>query len=568
MDFVRFLIALLVATVIVGMALFLTTQTALDWVIPTRLMLTETFRTQWSVVLDWPDFLQTMAWYAFLLTEVWFLWLFIPLWLLLFLYIRTLLRRGYYENLKEQVYVQEHNLQTVTQRDIDQREQLATLHDSLMQAWETYDTGLLLLAADNIILDANNAAKDLLTRLQMAPGLILRRRIQDMLPDWEPSGLAAEVTQVRHGEAQATDTFQLGESRVQARIFKGAQGMYIWLRDISHHQHRENEQEQAMAQLNMLVANLPDPTLLVAADGQPRGASQAWQQQYASTDPTPNLWPAPPAAWPEWLQAALSGQSTAEQRTEEAAAGDQHTLWQVSPWRDAYNKIIGAVVVARDVTARVRAESRLAQHESEESHLAYHDSLTDLPNRQLFNDRLGMALATAYRNMQQVAVFFLDLDGFKPINDQLGHDVGDMLLQSVAQRLTTNLRRADTVARLGGDEFTIIAFVKSEADCVTIAQKVIDVINAPHELAGHQDIRVSTSIGISIYPTHGANPADLLRKADEAMYIAKNSGKNQYIFFEDKQPDTPQAQAKDIAKENPQDMAKPPAENNAGDAPA
>lgn len=536
MALVRFLIAFILATVLVGIVAYVVTETMLDWPVPDMLTLQENFTTNWALILNWPEPVQVAAWYIFIFTQVWYLWLFGPLWLLLFLYIRTLLRRGYYENLKEQVYAQEHNLETVTQREIDQREKLATIHDSLMQTWDDADTGLILLSEENLILDASTSGEKLLNQLQTAPGLIQRRRIQDVLPAWQESGLASALNDARRSEQPPTNEFEMSDMRLQVRFFGAGKGMYMWLRNISHHQHRADEQEQAMAQINMLVDALPEPTLLVDRDGSPRAASQSWQNIFV-TDAEAGLWPAPPEEWERWLQAALEGQTITEQLTTEAATGDQYTLWQISPWRDAYNKTIGAVFVAEDVTERVRAENKLAQHESEESHLAYHDSLTDLPNRQLFNDRLGMALATAYRNMQQVAILFLDLDGFKAVNDQLGHDVGDMLLQAVAQRLTTNLRRADTVARLGGDEFTIIAFIKSEADCVTIAQKVTEVINEPYELAGHQDVRVSTSIGISIYPTHGANPADLLRKADEAMYIAKKSGKNQYRFFEDKDVD-------------------------------
>ncbi len=174
-------------------------------------------------------------------------------------------------------------------------------------------------------------------------------------------------------------------------------------------------------------------------------------------------------------------------------------------------------------------------------HMAHYDALTGLPNRSLCNDRLSAALARAQISTQMVAVLYLDLDRFKLINDTLGHDMGDRLLDAVAQRLTTCLRTSDTVgritegddtlARLGGDEFIIILeHITRAQDVSTVADKIIAALTDPFTLFGH-DYYTSASIGIALYPLDGMTGDDLLRHADIAMYKAKESGRNSYSFY-------------------------------------
>jgi diguanylate cyclase (GGDEF)-like protein len=167
------------------------------------------------------------------------------------------------------------------------------------------------------------------------------------------------------------------------------------------------------------------------------------------------------------------------------------------------------------------------------AHQAEHDALTNLPNRLLFQDRLQQAITSAQRRGEQVAVLFLDLDGFKHVNDTLGHAGGDILLQQVARRLEKSMRRSDTVARVGGDEFTVmLPDVKHPDDTVIIAQKIIDAIKEPFDILAHE-IYVTTSVGIAVYPQDSNDTNELQRQADAAMYKAKNCGKNCYAFFEE-----------------------------------
>lgn len=160
-------------------------------------------------------------------------------------------------------------------------------------------------------------------------------------------------------------------------------------------------------------------------------------------------------------------------------------------------------------------------------HLAQHDPLTDLPNRALFSDRLALALSSAKRDGQHLAVMFMDLDDFKPVNDNYGHEIGDRLLKQVAERLRDCLRESDTVARIGGDEFIVLLRnVTDSPDALAVAEKLAAALASPFDL-GANAIKVSASIGIALYPDHGVSDIDLLKRADEAMYEAKRNGRNQ-----------------------------------------
>jgi two-component system CheB/CheR fusion protein len=166
-------------------------------------------------------------------------------------------------------------------------------------------------------------------------------------------------------------------------------------------------------------------------------------------------------------------------------------------------------------------------------HLAHHDALTDLPNRLLFHDRLKMAIRRADRTERGVALLFIDLDGFKQINDECGHAIGDAILIEVAKRLKEAVRDEDTVARFGGDEFTILVTGASQqSDASGIAVKIMDSISQPIEVQG-REFSLTVSIGIGIYPDDASTPDELIMKADTAMYDIKYSGCNDFLFFDE-----------------------------------
>ncbi len=189
----------------------------------------------------------------------------------------------------------------------------------------------------------------------------------------------------------------------------------------------------------------------------------------------------------------------------------------------------GFVTTYLDVTEQRRAQALVA-------HMAHHDPLTNLPNRLLFRDRLQQAVARAMRG-EAMALLCLDLDRFKPINDNHGHAAGDALLVAVADRLRATARATDTVARLGGDEFVVIQVgINAKAEAVALARRIVKAVRAPYDIGG-VTIDIGTSIGIAVAPSDGEDPDELLRKADHALYRCKAEGRGSFAFFELDQED-------------------------------
>lgn len=200
------------------------------------------------------------------------------------------------------------------------------------------------------------------------------------------------------------------------------------------------------------------------------------------------------------------------------------SVTNISGKQQTLTKIIGTYGTARDITERKEAEEFI-------NFQAYHDLLTRLPNRALFKDRLNISLTQAKRNKNHVAVMFLDLDRFKVVNDTLGHAMGDRLLQSVAMRLESCVRKGDTLSRFGGDEFTLLLpSISSPEDARTIAKKVISTLKAPFDLGEHE-VFVGVSIGIAVSPNAGTTVEQLIQNADVAMYHVKGRGKDGYQYY-------------------------------------
>jgi diguanylate cyclase (GGDEF)-like protein len=179
---------------------------------------------------------------------------------------------------------------------------------------------------------------------------------------------------------------------------------------------------------------------------------------------------------------------------------------------------------------------QLEDYSREMESLALHDALTGLPNRRLLMERLSLAIAHARRNKRTMAVMYLDLDGFKLLNDTLGHDAGDTLLSLVAARLVAAVRQEDTVARLGGDEFVIALWELSHAeDVAKLVSKVMQAVSQPYRIQ-EREVSMTASVGVSIYPTHGEEVDTLMKNADLALYEAKRTGKNDYRIATLNQP--------------------------------
>lgn len=217
----------------------------------------------------------------------------------------------------------------------------------------------------------------------------------------------------------------------------------------------------------------------------------------------------------------ISGRPDEREWTYVRRDGERITvLLSVTTLRNAHGQIDGYLGVASDITERTLALAEI-------SRMAHHDQLTRLPNRRLFHDRMQMAIGHARRESAHLALMLIDLDGFKPVNDRLGHPVGDLLLKAVAKRMQGALRESDTLARVGGDEFAVILpRVNRSDDALFVAEKIRREIDIPFELAGGYPVSISCSIGIALYPEHGRDEKRLAKNADEAMYIAKAHGGN------------------------------------------
>lgn len=230
--------------------------------------------------------------------------------------------------------------------------------------------------------------------------------------------------------------------------------------------------------------------------------------------------------------AILVGLSVEEQLA--SAQREARTYW----WRAGAGSLLVLVVTVllgrmswQLSQSRLREGEIKLEHAKQVEYLAYHDGLTGLPNRSMFSKLLSQSISEAHRYGRRLAVAFLDLDRFKQINDTLGHEAGDQLLQDVAKRLRLCVRESDTVARLGGDEFVVLLPELSDVkNAAVIAEKILSAIAKPFTLIGHE-FRVTASIGISAYPTDGLDEQTLTKNADVAMYQAKSEGKNNFQFY-------------------------------------
>lgn len=235
------------------------------------------------------------------------------------------------------------------------------------------------------------------------------------------------------------------------------------------------------------------------------------------TDPAvyKDMWDTVTAGKP-WHGELINRTKTGETYVEEA---------HIAPVKDEHGVTTHYVGIKMDITERKKAIEQL-------DHLAHYDVLTNLPNRALFFDRVKQALAVAQRHEQKLAVLFLDLDKFKPINDTWGHDVGDLVLQEAARRMESCLRESDTVGRVGGDEFVALLLnIGSEADAVRVAEKIRHALNQAFLIEGHT-LSISSCLGIALYPEHGRTPVELAKHADTAMYQAKASGRDKVMVFD------------------------------------
>ncbi len=468
-----------------------------------------------------------------------------PLWLVGFLGVAVAVVLMLISRLQQQagpylkrIHQLEAHLSQATREQRMTQEQLQTYNTRLIASYAESRTGLIELAPSGQIVQLNKAAMRLLHKWSGTTEPLEQKVLQLVLPDYANTALATAVhNSLAEGAAwEGEVTLPSLQAHAYSRVFPSVGGAFMTLRDISHKYQDESAVYADQAALSALLNNMPLPAAVLDQDWCYLRVSKAWGQQFRiAEDHVEGQYhfdhmASFPRAREELEQLVQSKQAQGE---EPLKFGDQEEWyrWQVTPWRDQASNRGGYILSAEVITEQAQTKNRLASQLQQEHKLAYHDVLTGLPNRQLFYDRLNLGLAQAYRQLSRVGLMFLDLDGFKSVNDTHGHDAGDILLKEVSERLKSCVRKTDTVARLGGDEFTIIlSAVRSAEDVVMVANKVIERINLPYPIMD-KELHVGTSIGIAMYPDDGASAGDLLTLADEAMYDAKHSGKNQYRFI-------------------------------------
>jgi diguanylate cyclase (GGDEF)-like protein/PAS domain S-box-containing protein len=327
----------------------------------------------------------------------------------------------------------------------------------------------------------------------------------------------------------------LGWSNISLSLIRKEDGtpdlLVAVFEDISGRKQIEDEAQALRMQYQTLFEQMPDAVLLLDLSGRVAGFNQEALRQYEYTPEEILRLSIPDLEARETLDEHLEH----KRRIEETGRDDFETQHRTKFGRlidvQAAVRLVTLPdgrqmfqVAFRDITAQKQAHHRI-------EFLANHDHLTSLPNRRLLRDRIDRAIGNAARHGDSVALLFLDLDHFKVVNDTLGHEIGDLLLQAVAQRLQSCVREQDSIARIGGDEFVVmlVELPNSEA-AATVAGKIVDTLSQPY-LVGGYDLHTSPSIGISLYPVDGNNFDALLQRADAAMYHAKENGRAGYRFF-------------------------------------
>ena len=205
---------------------------------------------------------------------------------------------------------------------------------------------------------------------------------------------------------------------------------------------------------------------------------------------------------------------------------NRYYLTTVKPILDDQEEVEYVICISKEITSRKIIEEKLKRN-------ALYDYLTGLANRLLFADRLRFSIIQAKRKAGKIALMFIDLDNFKPVNDTHGHEAGDLLLKYAAKRIKNCTRESDTVGRIGGDEFVVLLpSIDKAQEALKVAEKIRNEINKPFELSGFPPIHISSSIGVALYPEHGSNATRLTKSADVAMYLAKEKGRNCVVLYE------------------------------------
>jgi diguanylate cyclase (GGDEF)-like protein/PAS domain S-box-containing protein len=395
------------------------------------------------------------------------------------------------------------------------------------------------IAADTTILDYKGGAH---AKLYVPESELLGRSMFEFLPTSVAKQFQDAIGQVLRDRALSTLTYSLpypqGEQFFEARLLPFQDDEVVaFVRNISDRIRLDAELRCAEAKYRSIFENATEGIFQSTPDGYYLNVNPALARIYGYESPAQLQAELTDIAHQLYVDArrrdefvqALAKNGIVTNFESQVYRRDGQIIWISENARAVYDDdgrlayFEGTVV---DITERKLSERTI-------HYQAFHDLLTGLPNRALFDDRLSLALAESRRSQQRVGVMFLDLDRFKVINDTLGHAIGDQLLQQVAERLVHCLRETDTIARWGGDEFTILLPMMHHSDDLAIvAERILHALKPEFILDGHH-LHITTSIGIAVYPDHGESPDLLLRNADTALYRAKETGRNTYQFYTD-----------------------------------
>jgi len=407
-------------------------------------------------------------------------------------------------------------------------DEIETGHVAVHQQFQQEAAGIVLPEGGQALHDAMHRVLSMLTRWLAFHILGVDRRMAKVMLALE-RGIGLE-------QAKAQVDLELATPAAIDALIDAVMGMYDKLSARTHELAREvEERKQAEVQSRraaIVFEHAIDAIVVVDAgscivDANPSFCDIVGQaRERVLGQPLPGLIESlqhDPAGDSIGLQAVRSGQWSGEVWSRHAS-GERTAHWMsLSAVYDERGQAVHLVGVLSNI-------SQLLKRHRQMERLAYHDALTGLPNRLFLSQRLKEAMHDARRRGEQLAVCYLDLDGFKPINDRFGHATGDKLLQTVASRLQALVRANDTVARIGGDEFALLlGGFRCAEDCSPLIRRVLAAIESPAEVEGHL-VTVTASIGITVFPDDASEPDTLLRHADAAMYLAKRSGRAQYRF--------------------------------------
>lgn len=415
----------------------------------------------------------------------------------------------------------------------DIRQQLNAMHERISDCFILVRNGVE-------ILHANSKARRFFENIFEYQQELKGAQLNLIVPGLDDTPLGKALAQATDKATASKVEAQLRENVwVQVSIFPTSVGAYVYFTDVSRQKNAKIRVGASIRLLRQVLDSAPQALAITDNNWSYLAANRQWLSQFKLSEQKilgRYHGQVLPDSLPNLKEVAQQVQQHDFYKTPEVSYKvgnvDEYITWEVRPWWDDDDNHSGYIIMATFTTEQRRTREKAEQQRQQERKLAYHDALTGLPNRQLFYDRLNQSLAQAYKTSDKVGLMFLDLDGFKPINDTYGHDAGDIMLKEVAQRLQTCVRSTDTVSRLGGDEFTIVlSSIKDVNDVKIVAQKVIDAINKPFTI-GDAEVKAGTSIGISTYPLNGSTAVELIKASDTAMYQAKKSGKNCFCVFE------------------------------------